>query len=530
MYGLTRALFASLVASMFLPGADVAGAPGGRPPGPLLSLRVVQHGKYVYARSSFSPGKDLVLRFGKGTNRQVNFSGTQLISTDTGMGQDEVWEGKLIHSNGDDSTPWNLNGTYIGANHGCSNARVLTCKAHGLTMADLGSAWTDDASTTFYLIRIVDPDRLWFLSANRGAEIWKFMTKVSGTSLKRAAPSAVLNFSDNRMAQLVPACRIKEQRYLVDGTELLSPGQVVTCRFLDIVEEYDIINPGSLLQDVVDHPGEERDFVATHLAGVVRNRIRYRIHANGATVIDYHANALQEFRMGYMGFIQSAKLYTGTHDTHEYYIPKTVPFTQDDIAYDFEALQDYRSRLPSPLRFDAQHKAVRDPAHLPDRFIQLLGRKVDGRIVREVAYALGYSLIHGMTRPEERSKNANSAAMLYTSSKSYPVAVNSKMGRVIPAGTEFHCIAYRQYSCPASHPTATCVYWHPEGPDIVLYAHYHQPVDRDVLRLPAHLTGKTLAIVEKTPSVTLHTTGTVPADGVVLSVTGKHGYIVFRMR
>ncbi|MCD6359995.1 MAG: hypothetical protein J7M38_03960, partial [Armatimonadetes bacterium] len=285
------------------------------------------------------------------------------------------------------------------------------------------------------------------------------------------------------------------------------------------------------VQDMMDHPGQERSFVADHLVAVVSNHIIYRFHRNGACVIHYSARALQSFNLGYMGFIQSAKLTAGTHyTTHRYYIPKTLPFTQDDIAYDFRAGVDYRERPPSPLIFSADRGNVEDPANLPERFIQLLGHEEDGRIVHDVGYALGYSLVHGMTVPEQRAANAGRALMLYKSAKTYPTAVDGKIGNPIPAGAEFECIAWRQYFFPGAQESATCLYWHEEAGDIIVYADYHRPVERDTLALPAEWAGRSVSVVEKTPSVTLHTGGTVPAEGVAVSVAGDYGYIVLRVQ
>ena len=506
-----------------LPACGVAaGAERGR-------VRVVRHGRCVFIRSAFSPQEDLLVRVGKGSNGQVNFSNVWLISASSGMGEADLKTGRLIHANGDDSTPWNINGTYIGANHGCSDARELTCKGHGRTAGDLGSIWTDEAGSQFCLIKIVDSDRLWLLACNTGkGDVWRFNRKYVGSTLRSESRAAALTFTDVRMVQLRPACRIRAQQYLLDGKTPLGDAKPASCRYFDIVEEYDIVNPASLLRDMTAHPGMERDFVADHLDGVIRNRIVYRFHPNGANVIYYDAQALQDFRLGYMGFVQSARLHKGKYDAHEYYIPKTVPFTQDGRAHDFQTMVDYSARPQSPLRFQPANNNVEDPQNLPERFIQFLGRREGGQTVRQVGYALGYSLIHGLTRPAERAKNANRAIMLYTSSKSYPVAIDGKMARIVPAGTRFHCVAYRQYFRPGAQGRATCVYWHEEKDDTVIYIDYHQSVERDVVRLPGHLAGKALAVVEKTESVTLHTAEIVPDAGVVLSVRGGYGYVVLK--
>lgn len=492
-------------------------------------LQVVKYGDRLFVRSPFSSTEHLVVRVGKGSNGQVNFSGTSLIAAGAGMSEKEIASGRMIHGNGDDSTPWNINGTYIGANHGCSDLREVTSPGHGLISADLGTPWEDAAGTRFHLLKILDKDRLWFLSENFGeGALWKFRTTIAGPRLTRKKPPAELAVNGVRMAQLHPACRIKLQQYLVDGTTPLAEGKPVCCTRLDVVEQYDIINPASLVADVAAHPGAARDFAGDQLEGVIANRILYRFYPNGACVIEHTARALQDFRLGYMGFIQSAKLSKGAYGTHEYYIPKTRPFTQDGIAYDFRSIQDYSFRLPSPLRFSAAVSNIESAANPPDRFIQFLGRKVGGRTVREVGYALGYSLTQGLTRPEQRSRNAAVPLLLYTSSKSYPAAIDSKRGPLVAAGTQFRCVAYRQYFHPAAERAATCVYWHDDGGQTVVYADYHRKVDRDLLTLPPELTGKILTVVEKTPSLTVRGDRKVAPRGIEVSVDGDYGYVVLR--
>jgi len=495
-------------------------------------VRVLKHGSDLFIRSAFSPQEDLLVRLGKGANGQFNFSGAFLLKADAGMALAELSAGRLIHGNGDDATPWNLNGTYIGANHGCSDGREITVAAHGLTAADLGSQWQDEAGTTFVILKIVDANRFWMLSTNQGiGDIWKFITGVKGPTLERAADGKVLTFTDCKMAQIIPACRITRQDVLLDGKTPLADDAPATCAFLDLVEDYDIISPVSLVQDFLAHPGEARSFVGPDLQGVVRNHLVYRFHPNSANVVTTNSEALLDLNLGYMGFVQSAKLTQGnTYDSHTYVIPKTVPFTQDNLTYDFRAGQDYSGKLPSPLLFSAAKGNLADPQNLPDRFIQLLGHKTDAGIVNDVGYALGYSLIAGMTVPAVRAKNARQALMLYTSSKTYPTACDGAMGNPVKKGTQFECVAYRQYFRPDPAQPGVYLYWHPEGEDTVVTADIHKSMDHAVLPLPAEWAGKTLTVVEQTPSVTLHTTGAIPAAGVVISVADGYGYLVLRVK
>ena len=504
------------------------------PPTPAFSLgsgvEVLRRGGDLLVRSAFSAEQDVVISLGQGTNRQFDFRQTRLVPRGAELSA-SVFEGGVgIHYCGDDSAPWNINGTYIGANHGCSGLREVTSPGHGRGLADLGSAWKDEAGSLFYLVKIVDQDKLRFISANLGTDtLWKFNTTVAGKTLTRAEPPLTLPVTACLLAQLTPACRIARQDYRLNGTDPVPEGKPLRGRFLDLVEEYDIINPADLLQDLIAHPGQERDFIASHLRGVIRNRITYRFLPYGATLIRHEAEALQEFQLGYMGFVQNAKLNTGAFARHDYYVPRVLPFVQDGISYDFQARQDFRGKVPKQLHFGPQAKNIADPAALPDRFIQLLGTATDSDPRYQVGFAVGYSMTQGLTVPAERARNVNNALMIYTSSKSYPTAIDAKMANPIPAGTTFASVSYRQYFSADACPNATCAYWHLEGRDLIAYVDFHRPVEREVLRLPMEAAGKPLTVLDKTDSMTVLDRAVSAAGAVTLSVAGTHGYAVLRV-
>ena len=509
---------------------SVAGVGGGAA-GTAGDVRVLKSGDVVYVRSAFSADKDAVIAIGRGgNNKQINFTQTTLLPKTAPMTLQTCQSGEVIHSCGDDATPWNLNGTYIGANHGCSDTREVTAPKHGLTTADIGGEWTDANGAKFYVLKIFGPDKFLVLSENHGKDgVWRFNTQIAGGKLTNKASGRELKFAGCQMTQLWPSCRINKQEYLVNGETPLPDGVVTACDHLDIVEDYDIVAPDAVLDAARRNPGKEQDFVAPGLDAVLNNKIVYRFLPDAVCSVRHDSTASRGFNLGYMGFIQSGQLNRGKYDTHEYYIPKTLPFEKDGAKYDFQAIQDYSRPLPSPLYLSAADKNVADPADPPDRFLQFLGKKEGGQVKRQVGYVVGYSLTDGLTRPERRAKNVNRFLFLYTSNKTYPAAVDGKMGPAIPAGTQFHCSAYRQYFDAAAGGAATALYWRRDGGAHVVTADYHHSVDKDVLKLPAEMVGKAVTVIEKSPSVTLLTGGAVPPGGVALSVKGGYGHIVLKV-
>lgn len=484
----------------------------------------------IFLRSVFSKEQDVVITVAEkwGTNFQTNFVNTKLIPHEIPDSDIVSTKGVIIHNSGDDVTPWNLNGTYIGGNHGCSDVIEITAKNHDFTTKDIGSAWTDEAGKTFFVIKIPKPDIIQVLSENEGKDgIWKFTRSIKGKTLKRVSDGKIFTFETTKITQLWPACRIIKQEYLIDGKKPLASGKSAVCEFFDIVEEYDIIAPDSLLENIKKNPGKEADFRAKDLDVVLTNRIVYRFQPMGACTVEHKSIARRGFNLGYSGFIQSIALEKGSFETHDYYIPKTVPFELKGRKYDFRNFEDFSKKLPTEILFSERYKNLSDPKNLPERFMQFLGKKENENTARKVGYSIGYSLTEGITKPEERSKNVKDSLYLYVSNKTYPFALQ---GGSVPAGKEFHCLGYRQYFNASAYKNATSVYWHKQGDSYILYIDYHKSVDNDIIKLPAYLTGKKISIVEKTSSVKLITEDKVPADGINLSVEQEaYGYIVLKL-
>ena len=489
-------------------------------------LTVMKQGDSVSIRSRFSDTHDLLRVIGRGrNNKQINFAYTDLVPKEAEVSA----RGVAIHYCGDDACPWLLNNTYIGGNHGDGHVRALTSTNHGLTVADIGSAWKDATGTTFYAVEIVNTNEVEFLSENKSdGPVCKFTSTIVGDVLTREPGGQRFKFSENKMTQLWPACRIRKQEYLVNGETPLRDGEVVTCDTLDITDENDVIDPASVLAGIIKNPGKEPDFIGDGLGAIVRNTIVYRFFPDGGNVILYKARALQEFSLSYMGFFQTSRLRLEDRKPgfHEYYIPKTVPFEMDGTTFDFRAVQDL-TQSSNRVRIATNRNNVEDPQSLPDRFVQFVGHRNDGAAQRKAGYAVGYSLISGVTVPAERAANNTLAVAFGSSIKTYASAISSKINPV-KEGTEFECIAYRIYFNPARFKNATCVYWYREGDATVVYADYHKSVDRDVIELPQELTGKSLAVIEKTPSLTLHTPDKVPERGVEISVK-DYGYVVLKV-
>lgn len=494
---------------------------------PLDKIRVFKNGNNVYIRSYLSPTQDVVMMMGKGQNDQINFSYTTLIPSCTPDNSMSSKPPVCIHLCGDDSTPWIINNTYLGGNHGLQYGLNLEVKGHNFSNQDVGSMWLDNANNKFYVMKVHSPTNIWILSDNlSSSEIWKFNITISGKQLKNAVNGQVCQIEKNNQVQLRPIVRIKKLQYLVDGETPLRDKVSTLCNFLTIREESDLIAPDALLNMVKANPGKEVNFTSEKLASILSDNITYRLGPMGSCIIEYRSKANSNFNLDHMGFIQSGPLNKSMFDNYTYYVPKSLPFEKNNVKYDFRAGQDFMPPVPVSLFFNASEKNVENPLNLPARYIQIAGKKENDKITSKVGYAIGYSPLSGVSALGERAKNTENALCIYKSSKSYPYAIDKKIGQ-IPAGKEFHCVAYRQYFDPSVYPNANSVYYHQEGDSYIVYIDYQKEVAKDTIKLPGYLVGKKISVIEA--SIDLSLPETVPAEGLTMSINKPYAYIVLKL-
>ena len=220
-----------------------------------------------YVQSPFNSTYDLRLYFvAKRTatsndNPCFNFSSVSLINKTT-LAETSV------HSNDDDITPANYNGTYIGANHGCSDLRAVTANNHGKTFADIGSEWSN-GTYKFYIIGIIDVNTLWILGENAKVyPLWSFRIVGTGNTLTHvsgATNTSNITVSNSTMAQFYPALFVSDLKLIADGTQITESG---TYNFdeLNICETYDVFNVASTLDKI-------KALVGTFAANPIYNQL-----------------------------------------------------------------------------------------------------------------------------------------------------------------------------------------------------------------------------------------------------------------
>ncbi len=501
-------------------------------------ITVFRNGDDFLVKSRFSAEQDIVIRITRIANEESYLvpAGSDILAYSGGL---------RLHANSDEyaATSFGSYG-YLSGNHGSSFGRIVTIPQHGMTDQAIGTELSDTGKNRYCIIRIEDPDNLFIHPLSTGIPGHPKFTSFGGDKL--FLNEVELKVTAAKMGQLYPLNRIYRLELLLDGTTPLPDQTVMTCNFLDQSLVHDVVQPEAVVDFLLTHPGQKpvpefqpawmmqkmdnspglSEFAKLPALMQVENRCRYQ--ERGCSVLyrkcSFPVNLLSVRQMEQMfgwngGAIVTAPLV-------DFYIPKLKPMRIPErenpaqfLEADFSAV--YRMPKSMDVSYTIGKDAYLDPANPPDRFIRLTGKEQ-----REYGIALGYSLFSGCTARNNFGKNQEEAFFLYRSKKMYPYAYT--LNNVIP-GTVMESVSYKQYFSPEDDPDATAFYFHRQQDSLVVYFDCHKSLKNHRMNLPTSLAGKTVTVIEKSPSIILPALSLVPEEGIHFDVEGAYGFLVLKI-
>ena len=484
------------------------------------TMTVCLRGNTLVLRSPWNETYDLCRINGLGGNKQFNYSYTALVEKKV-SDDDLMVRGKYFgrfHWCGDSTGVMHIypdparRGVYIlSGNHGYDGSAV-TMPGHGFTREDIGKKFGDS-----HWISGLDPKK---------KDVFHLIPRIR----KKDLPKAV----DIKNLANFQATRTISRTYLLDG-KLLTPNKILKGKELKIIEKTGICTFEALTAAGLKHD-KVNDFYA------VWDYV-YSFYPNGTCRTDCKVTFMRDVCVMGVSPMQDSDMEMGKYDFYEKYIPKMKKFQQkpgtnwrtsqayffdgkkyqaDTRPYDFAAVQDMTEmrKLPAnrSTRFTFLVKGGQlDPADLPDRWIEFLGKVENGKRVRKIGNVLGLDPAYGMFRSSERAKN-QSAFILAAWHKTYPSQF-SPGKQMVKKGTVLEGVGYRAYFNPEKIGDATVLFVIPHKNSKKVYADFHKPVKDYVLPFD---TKAKVTLLECTPGVTL--------KGNKLTVTGHYGRIVAEVR
>jgi hypothetical protein len=382
----------------------------------------------------------------------------------------------------DDIAPFFFNGSYIGGNHGACYVQELTVTSHDKTAVDIGSRWLDSTTRQWYLIKIVSPTKLWFISDD-STGTWGFTTSIPASPLTHswgATHTANITYTGSAVTQAWPSAETIDKSVLVNDSPVTMAG-VYNAKTIEVRHQYYIKDATSLLWFLTNNVGSAtvKAFNDPAITNIAKVDVTYSFNAGGACTVYQSVEFLKSVRLAFFGGVQQSIMNFGTGKLFEY-VPNSVDFSVPVEITAGHASTD----MPVAKWLDANNP--------PNRFIQYVtssnGTKLCG-------YALGYNLDLGVTVPATR-KTIFNAYNIYTSLKQYPYAINYWPAQTVNSNTVYDVIAFRAPINYAVNPIPLCATWYTvKGTDyalIDLAGAYNGNIT-----FPSELTGKKITIVEQ---------------------------------
>ena len=473
----------------------------------MLGAKVVLRveGNYLYFDSDLPDSKGthhtMTLKCskpGNSTNRLFEF-------------QSHTLDGVALKGSSDDICPMNgrgpgwTTGSYIGANHGYSNGRTITCDSpHGKDNSDIGSIWlsADGKQVTIYEV----PNSTTIRAINCTSNSWTSpLTHVSG-----ATHTEDIVFSSQEMDQMYVACN-KWDFHVLDNSDKeidLSVDGVYKSDKFRIINSYQVLDPTSAVAHLQEMRADGQIATRENLHDeevdpFVRQNLCYEVNQGCAVTLYQSSDFLGDFT-GYHGAVQAIKL------------TDSVTEANPQIMYVAGAYNNTPFEMPGTPLTQTYRSDWDDPNNPPYRFIQKCHAHPNG-------FMQGYYTKSGDGIPSIRNTFiSNCVFYMPTTGKSYPRLYD---GHAFHAGDHNEAVVfYTPFTMDADDDCFAAVYNYVHD-DIILSIDYQQAADA-IITLRDDCVGKQIEVIDKTDNVTMVRT---MAGSKELPITfGGKGWIVLR--
>ena len=492
-------------------------------------------GDILSVRTPFSEADDLIQKFRGVTeesldsNNPFDFITSGLVSKEN----ETMTNIATVLCNGvDEATPFKFNSSNIGANHGQSNGILATCENHGKTYADIGSLWQDSAGAKWNLLKIVDKDKLFFLSENFTANINKYYFKnsMSGvlTHVECAENTNDITVTSAMASQQVYPSNQKIEKTVyavIDGKRYKLPNmETWGCDYVEVVEKYYIMNPaliGKTLRENRPDGGYTKPQNLAIGSPLVAYNMVYRILPDGTVFSIFDHEILEDITFEWYGAQQTIARTNAFGGGVYRYIPKLKPFSFGDVSFDFRTPTNMTTLTINSSASFQLSEDLWEGGIAPDRQTEYFR---DSSSATVASFVGGFLPIMD-AEPVKRSSLLNAAGFIYKSKKTYPYFADA--GTFDGVGTKnkrIQGVAYKKYNSLAYDDIS--YYTISYENDIYLYVDCHKSGTKEFDLSQILLGAKNISQLEKTDNVTYMQNG----GKLSVSMTdGTYGYLVLRI-
>jgi len=465
-------------------------------------------------RTSFDSVYDILVEFrNSGNNLLYNIFKARLLNKE----DPDNASGTLLNGyGGDESAPIQLNGYYIGGNHGLPT-RIIESVGHGKTLADVGALYSSANSKNVVILEIVDVDNIMVTERLIHADNDYVVSNITSplTYQSNGNSTSDINFTDggSTLHQHYLSISNRSQSIKLDDV-VISAEATYKGNKLEVVEGYSVIDLVDMIDKVVSNRpvgGYLSQPTLDDADNLVDFKNIFNIQEQGKISILNSFFTRKEIDLGYFGITQTHFKEPSWATSIKRYFPDVLPISNNGNTFDFRLTEDIATPIISgTINFESDVWEDNEPTR---RVVDLLS---GGGL--EINYNLGLLPLGG-----NRIDLVDNAFFMTSSKKLYPRFVDSAVETlgVLPANTLFNGVAFRGWSKPQG--IATNNFSIKNGGKYYLFLDYHV-AGIDKITMPKELIGKSIT-VNKSKNVNVK--NTIVVDELIIEVvasTPLYGY------
>lgn len=433
-----------------------------------------------------------------------------------------IRNGTTIKACADDITPFRIQNTTIGANHG-----YLQCWSvdnTDKTSEDIGSQWTD-GTNTYTLVNITTDSKLQFIGETeeyssptvnkpKGVAPTATLTHVSD-----ATHTSSISITSIEQDQLFPSVNNRQLKIVVDGMDITTGNGTYNADELCVYETYNIMDYKAIADFL--HANIGGSYHDDDIEGCAKVSICYRFDNLDKCVVTTTFTVLKNIYTSNANGIVQAQPLLPIYSNRFFHIGDVK--VKDGL--DFSNIVD-EDDITGTIDFtDSDLKVATIP---PNKMVSL---QFDSNNDRLYGFAIGYIVDKSASSNEDRilrCGNQSYVQIREDTLKMYPncFSRNTATSTVFTAGQMLTAIGYRAFF-GSGNPKATSAYHIVENGACYVFLDYNQNVTNEVYKLEGY-EGCPIQVLQTSGSFTL-VNDLVGGDGITFSVSGGLGTAILKI-
>ena len=412
----------------------------------------------------------------------------------------------LMFGMGDDAAPFHAQNTTLGANH-AQPCVIATIEGHGKDNTAIGTEWSSSDGTKFYIMRIVDENKILFLSENKGTPESQSFTPLK-IGILTGTEGGELNVSSVSSSQLYPSVFDVEQKLYNNGIEV-SETKLYKSSVFDVVESYSVVNTDEILKNIIARKGQDKpaEFKSSTM---VRVENIYRFLPNMAVLVIANFVTKQQIKFQDVMFAQAGLIGALKDGKVKHYVPNSLEINGYNLNKPVQV--PWSTDLPQFFFTETYWADKEKPV---DRVIQING---------DCGLALGF-LPYGVGK-DLKKYTSFTFEIRNDTGKVYPHGVDyNKQGATLPPESVYSAVLYRCFFRYNEVDGRIGMYYLGFDNKYFVFADYAKQMN-DHLVISEKLNGKRISVINSN-NVELKTD--IYNDGLYLSASyteGESSFIV----